>query len=188
MIEFFGFLNSLYPLPDEAQAAMMKVMSEKKIRKGQHLLKEGEVCTHLTFIKRGLLKVYFDKGNKDMALWYNKELDAVLSVQSFYTQQPSALAIKCEEDCELYVVPYTEVERLYDNHPVYNRHARVILQHFYGLSEAHVKLLMKTPRERYEEIKKMYPWMVDGSRLTDKMLADYLGIDKATLSRYRNSK
>jgi CRP-like cAMP-binding protein len=188
MIALFGFLNSLYPLPDEAQAAMMKVMTEKKLRKGQHLLKEGEVCKHLTFIKRGLLKVYFDRDGKEVALWYNKEMDAVLSVQSFYSQMPSELSIKCEEDCELFLVPYSEVENLYDRHPIYNRHGRLILQHYYSLSEAHVKLLLKTPRQRYEAIKIMYPWMVDGSRLTDKMLADYLGIYKTTLSRYRNGK
>lgn len=188
MLEFFGFLNSLYPLSDEAQAAVMKVMKEKKLRKGQHVLREGETCQYLTFIMRGLLKVYFDNGQKEVALWYNKEMDAVLSVQSFYTQTPSQLSIKCEEDCELLVVPYTEVENLYERYSVYNRHGRLILQHYYSLSEAHVRLLLQTPRQRYETIKIMYPWMVDGSRLTDKMLADYLGIYKTTLSRYRNGK
>jgi CRP-like cAMP-binding protein len=188
MLEFFAFLNSLYPLSDEAQAAMMKVMTEKKLRKGQHLLRQGETCKHLAFIMRGLLKVYFDRNTKEVALWYNKEMDAVLSVQSFYTQTPSLLAIKCEEDCELLLVPYTEVENLYDRYPVYNRHARLILQHFYSLSEGHVTLLMQSPRQRYDAIAKMYPWMVDKSRLTDQMLADYLGIDRATLSRYRNGK
>lgn len=188
MLEFFAFLNSLYPLSDEAQAAMMKVMTEKKLRKGQHLLKEGEVCKHLTFIRRGLLKVYFERDQKEVALWYNREMDSVLSVESFYSQIPSDLSIKCVEDCELLVVPYIEVENMYERYPVYNRHARLILQHYYSLSEAHVKLLLKTPRQRYEAIKQKHPWMVDGSRLTDKMLADYLGIDSTTLSRYRNGR
>ncbi len=188
MLEFFAFLNSLYPLSDEAAAAMMKVMTEKKFRKGQHFLREGEVCRHLSFIRRGLLKVYFEREGKEVALWYNKEMDSVLSVESFYFQQPSELAIKCEEDCELLVVPYAEVESLYDRYPVYNRHARLILQHYYSLSEAHVKILLKTPRQRFEAIKTRHPWMIDGSRLTDQMLADYLGIDRTTLSRYRNGR
>ncbi len=188
MLEFFKFLNSLYPLPDDAQAAMMKVMTERKLPKGQHLLREGDVCKHLTFIKRGLLKVYFRRDGKDVALWYNKEMDSVLSVDSFYSQTPSELSIKCEEDCELLIVPYAEVEALYDRYPVYNRHARLILQYYYAMSETHVKLLLKTTRQRYEAIKQKHPWMVDGSRLTDQMLADYLGIYKTTLSRYRNGK
>lgn len=188
MLEFLSFLNSLYPLSDEAQAAMIKVLTEKKLRRGQHLLRQGETCKHLAFIKRGLLKVYFDKGNKEVALWFNKEMDAVLSVQSFFTQTPSRLSIKCEEDSEILMVPYGEIENLYERYPVYNRHARLILQHYYSLSEAHVTLLMQSPRQRYDAIAGMYPWMMDGSRLTDQMLADYLGIDRTTLSRYRNGR
>ncbi|MES2329257.1 MAG: Crp/Fnr family transcriptional regulator [Bacteroidota bacterium] len=188
MHEFFTFLNSLYPLPDEAQAAMMKVTTPRKMRKGQHLLKKGDVCTHLTFIKRGLLKVYFLRKGKEVALWFNIEMDCVLSVESFFSQKPSEFWIKCETNCELLVVPYPEVESLYDRYPVYNRHARLILQHYYSLSEAHVKLAMMEPRQRYEEIKKRYPWMVDGTRLTKTMLADYIGVDRATLSRWLNGK
>lgn len=188
MLEFLAFLNSLYPLSAEAQAAMIASMTERKLRKGQHLLREGEVCKQLTFIKSGLLKVYFDRGDREVALWYNKEMDCVLSVQSFFAQAPSVLSIKCVEDSEVFVVPHLSVEHFYDRFPEYNRHARMILQHYYALSEAHVMLLLQTPRQRYEAISKMYPWMMDGSRLTSEMLADYLGIDRTTLSRYKNGR
>ncbi|MES2328768.1 MAG: Crp/Fnr family transcriptional regulator [Bacteroidota bacterium] len=188
MLEFFAFLNSLFPLSAEALAAMLKSVIEKKYRKGQHLLRKGDTCQHMAFIKKGLLKVYFDRGDKEVALWYNREMDAVLSVYSFFSKIPSKLSIKCMEECELVLLPYTEIENLYERYPEYNKHARLILQHYYSLSETHVMLMYLTPRERFEEIKKIHPWMVDGSRLNDTMLADYLGVNRTTLSRWRNGK
>ena len=88
------------------------------------------------------MKVYFESGSKEVALWYNKEMEAVISVQSFYSQTPSRLSIRCVEDTELVLVPYIEIEHLYDRYPEYNRHARLILQHYYSMSEAHVTLLL----------------------------------------------
>lgn len=188
MLEFIAFLNSLYPLSAEAQVAMMKVCSEKHLRRGQHWLKEGETCKYLAFVKRGLLKVYFESGAKEVALWYNKEMEAVLSVQSFFTQKPSMLSIKAVEETELVIVPFVEIESLYNRFPEYNRHARLILQHYYSLSEAHVTLLLQPPKQRYDMIIKMYPWMSDGSRLTDKMLAAYIGVTPNCLYYYKNGR
>lgn len=188
MLEFLAFLNALYPLSAEAQAAMLKICTEKKLRKGQHWLKEGEVCQYLAFIKKGLMKVYFESGAKEVALWYNKEMDAVLSVQSFFTQSPSKLSIRCTEETELIIVPHNEIEYLYDRFPEYNRHSRLILQHYYSLSEAHVTILLQPPKTRFEMIGAMYPWMVDGSRITDKMLAAYLGITPVSLCNFKSQK
>ena len=181
MLEFLAFLNSLSPLSPEAQAAMLKVCSEKRLRKGQHLLREGETCRHLAFIKHGLMKVYFESGSKEVALWYNREMEAVISVQSFYSQTPSRLSIRCVEDTELVLVPYVEIEHLYDRYPEYNRHARLILQYYYSLSEAHVTLLLQSMKMRYQLVARIYPWMLTDHRITDKMLAAYLGMTPASL-------
>lgn len=181
MLEFIAFLNSLYPLSAEAQVAMLKVCSEKHLRRGQHWLKEGETCKYLAFIKRGLLKVYFESGAKEVALWYNKEMEAVLSVQSFFTQTPSMLSIKAVEETELVIVPFVEIEHLYDSYPEYNRHARLILQHYYSMSEAHVTLLLQSMKVRYQIVARIYPWMLTDHRITDKMLAAYLGMTPASL-------
>jgi CRP-like cAMP-binding protein len=188
MLEFIAFLNSLYPLSAEAQVAMLKVCTEKHLRRGQHWLKEGETCKYLAFVKRGLLKVYFESGAKEVALWYNKEMEAVLSVQSFFSQSPSKLSIKAVEETELIIISSVEIESLYNRFPEYNRHARLILQQYYSLSEAHVTLLLQPPKQRYDAILKMYPWMSNGSRLTDKMLAAYIGVTPNCLYYYKNGR
>src|SRR5689334_16417094 len=98
MLEFIYFLNNIFPLSPAAQADLLKLGQNKKLRKGQYWLKAGDTCKYLAYIKKGLMKVHFDFGAKENCLWYNKENEMVLSVLSFYTQTPSALYISCVEE------------------------------------------------------------------------------------------
>ncbi len=56
------------------------------------------------------------------------------------------------------------------------------------MSEDHVILLAMPPKERYKKIQEEYPWILTDRRIKDYMVAAYLGIDKTTLSKYRNGK
>lgn len=188
MLEFIFFLNSIFPLSPAAQADLLKRGQNKKLCKGQYWLKAGDICKYLAYIRKGLMKVHFDFGVKENCLWYNKENEIVLSVKSFYTQTPSALYISCMEDSEIAIVHYNDVQWLYEKYPEFNLHSRKVLEHYYGLSETHVRLLMLPPKERYEMLLQTYPWMFENNRIKEKMLAAYIGVTPETFSNYRNSK
>ena len=185
MLSFIQFLNNIRPLSPEAQAAIINRLKRRKLRKGQHWLKIGEVCADMAFIDEGLAKVYFDTGQKELCLWYNKENELMLSVASFFAQTPSRIAIQCVEESEFYSISYKDMEYLYEKFPELNWHARKVLQHYYSMSETHVSILLHPPANRYELMNALYPWMVDDTRITDKMLAAYIGVERTTLYRYK---
>ncbi len=188
MLAFFKYLNSIHPILPEAQAALMAAVRLKELRKGQVWLQEGAVCDKLTFIEKGLAKVYFESGSKEVALWYNREGEVMFAVQSYFSQTPSAFTIRAVEPCTVYYVQQSDMHQLLQKHVELNINARIIMQHYYGLSEAHVGLLLRSPRERFDRIASLYPWMADGSRLTDKMLAAYIGLTPMCISYYRNGR
>lgn len=188
MLEFIFFLNSILPLTPAAQADLLKLCRHKKLRKGQYWLKAGDICEHVAFIKKGLMKVHFDCGSKENCLWYNKENDVVLSVASFYGQAPSSLYISCAEDTEIATLHRKDIEWLYEKYPELNFHSRKLLEHYYSLSETHVRLLMLPPKERYDMLLRTYPWMFGSNRIKEKMLAAYIGVTPETFSNYRNGK
>lgn len=95
MLAFFQYLNSIHPIPPEAQAALMGAVRQKDLRKGQVWLQEGAICDKLTFIEKGLAKVYFESGSKEVALCYNRENEVMLSVQSYFMQKPSQVFHTC---------------------------------------------------------------------------------------------
>ncbi|MDB5231649.1 MAG: Crp/Fnr family transcriptional regulator [Chitinophagaceae bacterium] len=188
MLSFFQYLNSIYPLLPEVQAALLNSVRQKELRKGQVWLQQGAVCDKLTFIEKGMAKLYFESGSKEVVLWYNKESDIILSVQSYFNQSPSEFSIRAVEPCTIFYIHYTDMNHLLQKYAELNINARVILQRYYALSEIHVGLLLQPPRTRFDAIAKIYPWMVDGSRITDKMLAAYMGVTPACISYYRNGR
>ncbi|MEB3059534.1 hypothetical protein, partial [Parvimonas sp. D9] len=63
-----------------------------------------------------------------------------------------------------------------------------VTEQYYARSEDHVILLSMPPKDRFLKLQLDYPWILNDKRIKDYMLADYLSISKATLSRFRHGK
>jgi CRP-like cAMP-binding protein len=188
MKELLDFLNKIHPLTPEAISYLSKVLTTRELRKNTYWLKENEVCDKIAFIERGLVKVYFECGDKECVIWYNKENDIILSVKSFFDQIPSNLIIKAIEPTTVHYISYKDLQHLFGNQPDFNVNGRKVLEKYYGQCEEHLIMIAKPPKERYQDLVTLHPWMKDTRRIKDYMLASYLNIDRTTLSRYRNGK
>ena len=80
------------------------------------------------------------------------------------------------------------LEAMYEKYIDFNFHGRRITEKYYGMNEDHLVLLAMSPRERFEAILERQPWILHDRRITDKMLAAYLGMSRITLSNYRSGK
>ena len=180
MLELLKFLNSVNPIQPLVQQYLGQVLRKKQLRKNQVWLQEGAVCDKIAFIENGLLKVYFESGAKEVCLWYNKENDVIISAKSFFAQTASQLAIRAVTEATLYYIHYDELQTLYDKHLEFNINGRRVLEHYYGLSEQHVCLLLQPIKLRYQLTSKLYPWMFTDTRITDRMLAAYMGMTPAS--------
>lgn len=185
MLAFLHYLQSIHPLTPEAQAALLACVRAKSLRKGQVWLQEGTVCDKLAFIEKGVVKIYFESGPKEVALWFVREDELAICAQSFFEQKPASFAIRAVEPTQLYYLMHSDLQRVLQLHPALNLHLRLILQHYLARSESHTELLLCSARERFKRIQQQHPWMVDKSRLTDKMLAAYLGITPAAVCVFR---
>jgi CRP-like cAMP-binding protein len=185
MLAFLHYLQSIHPLNPELQAALLACVRYKSLRKGQVWLQEGAVCDKLAFIEKGVVKIYFESGPKEVALWFVRENELAICAQSFFEQRPASFAIRAVEPTQLYYLMHSDLQRVLQLHPALNLHLRLILQHYLARSESHTELLLCSARERFERIQQLHPWMADKSRLTDKMLAAYLGITPAAVCVYR---
>lgn len=180
MLELLDFLNRVHQINPETQYKLGQILRKKELRKNQLWLQEGAICDKIAFIETGLVKVYFESGSKEVCLWYNKENEVTLAVQSFFGQVPSKLAIRAIVPTTLYYITYNELQEVYDKHLDFNINGRRILEHYYALSEAHVTLLLQPIKMRYQLVEQLYPWMLTDERITDKMMAAYLGMTTAS--------
>lgn len=189
MEELFRYLSMLAPLPDELQAALVARTSLESFRKNRALLTVGEVCLWIGFVEQGLVKVSYDMpGGDERIVQFAKTGDIVFGVGSFTTGLPSKMSVVPVTDSAIRRIRKTELEQVCSRFPVFHVHLRKIIEIQRQLLEDHYLLFTLPPRDRYMGLLKDISWILTDRRIKDYMLAAYLGVDRATFSRFRNRK
>ena len=57
----------------------LKLVYSRKVKKGEFIICEGEICDKLFYIEKGLVRIYRMEGDKEITTWFTKEGDFVLS-------------------------------------------------------------------------------------------------------------
>lgn len=188
MLSLLDFLNTVYPLGAETQALLGTMLKEQVINKGKYWLKEKTVCDKIAFIQKGLVRIFFETGSREVCLWYNRQNDVMLSAYSFFSQTASWFAIQAVEDTTVLYITYQQLQEVYGRFKDFNINGRKILEHYYSLSEMHVKLLLEPTAKRIEMVARLYPWLLEDERITDKMLAAYMGVSHEYWCRYKGKR
>lgn len=150
---------------------------------GTVLLQAGDVATALYLVNRGCLRMLYNDGEHDITLQFFTEDQAVSSFASFYNQVPSAFSLVCVEDVELLELRRTQVMQMIEQRPEVLRLAMDALSKRLGEYTLLLARAKTTPEERYQQLVLTSPAIEQ--RLTQTMLASYLGISPVSLSRMR---
>jgi len=181
-------LNFIAPLSDALYRRFRETLKEEKHPKKHLLLKEGETSKKIYFINNGFARAYhITPEGKECTSWFMARGDLMISVYSFYTQQPAAENIELLEDSELLSMTWNQLQGIYADFPEYNYTGRLVTEKYYMLSEERAILFRKlSAKKRYEQLIKTHPGILQKAQLGQ--IASYLGISQETLSRIRGSK
>jgi CRP-like cAMP-binding protein len=160
-------------------------VTERKLKKRQYLVQEGDICRQLYFVNEGCLRLYeVDQSGKEHNIqfavenWWTGDLD------SYLTETPARLNAECLENCQLLVIAKKDMEQIYHDIPQFERLFRLIMQNAYVASQRRLLSVMsKTALERYLEFTEKYPHILQ--RVPNHHIASYLGITPESLSRLR---
>ncbi|MES2329255.1 MAG: Crp/Fnr family transcriptional regulator [Bacteroidota bacterium] len=189
MEELFQLLNGYHPLPVELQVVLMNQLPKEIHRANKPILDAGQVCEWLGFVEKGLLKIYYElEDGTEKVVWFLKEGDVIGSMKSFYKGTPSRLCIRTMEETTLRKIRKPDLYHLYQKFTEFNVNARLLTEEYYSRCEDHLILQIIPLEERIKVLEADHPWMLKDSRIKDYMIADYIGIHRSTLSRYRNGK
>ena len=68
------FLESNIPIEKSAVSAYVSTLKIRKVKKGEQLLKQGDICQHTFFVEKGLLRYFsIDKKRKENVLQFGPE-------------------------------------------------------------------------------------------------------------------
>jgi CRP-like cAMP-binding protein len=182
--DLFSILGNFHPLGQGIKDYLSRHIVTSKILKRKLLLREGETCHHVYFIRQGAVRGFFREGSRDITTWITIEKEVVSSISTWENPQPVTENIQALEDTELYVMTLDELRELFQRFPEFNIVVRKLLQKYYADAEsrAYIARLTKAENKYLYFLKKHAPL---ANRIPLKYIASYLGMTLETLSRIR---
>lgn len=177
-------LNYFYPLSKGVQEYLKNASIPFSYQKGDLILKEGEVCGHIYFINKGVIRGFVREGHKDITTWITAEHELVTSIYGLENNESATENIQAIENCELLALTNKDVQTLYERFPEFNITIRKLLQQYYKDAEGRAFVARLTNAEnKYKYFLKRYRHLAN--RVPLKYIASFLGITLETLSRTR---
>lgn len=187
MQQIISLLDSVRPLSPQVQDFLFKKLKNEHFEKKSVIVQPEMTNRKIYFIEKGILRAYFIENGKEHTTWFFKEADIIISVISFFLQQPSNEYIEALEDCAMWSLSYTDLQFLYENFSDFNYIGRVLTEKYYCLSEIrNYTIRMKSVNERYLFLQQQIPDILQ--RVPLKYIASHLEIEPETLSRLRAKK
>jgi CRP/FNR family transcriptional regulator, anaerobic regulatory protein len=158
---------------------------QKKLEKKQFLLREGEICNHLTFVSRGILKSFMsDEKGQDRISLFAFEGWWISDFNSFINREKAILNIDALENAELLLISFENYERLTLTIPVMDRYFRILYQNSLVTKDRRLMVSNKsTAEEKYLSLVRANPEIA--KRIPHTLIASYLGLSPETVSRIR---
>ena len=187
MTQFIQFVNHLTPLDLLAADCLSNRLEPRTLDKGEYLLKSGQVCRHLYFIDKGLVKTFFTKEEKQFIMRFFPENSMFTVLDSFLTGKPSTYSVLALEPTAVTCISKTEMDTLCADHHC----VETFLRNLVSLASVNMmnrisEMLEENATERYNHfVRESHPLL---QRISLGDLAGYLGITQVSLSRIRAGK
>ena len=162
------------------------VLVPRKYVKGELVLKEGDICTSIIYIHKGLLREYYYKNKKEVTEYLAVEGTIMMSIESLFHEEPSKLQIEALENSIIYELPKKRLEEVALHNVNIQILYRKILEESLILSQVHADLVrFESAENRYRRMCKLTPQVILRAPLV--YIASYLQMPPETLSRVRST-
>jgi CRP-like cAMP-binding protein len=169
---------------DEDISFLLSWAEKRDLKKGEPLLKEGEVCRAFYLVDNGYLRSWYNKDGIAISLNFTFEGEFAGNLKSVKSRQASELTIEAGENVSVWIFNLDLIAEQFNQLPQLSNFVRRVVVQLLLASEEHSNLFkMYTPTERYLYIEKNKPKLLQ--RVSLSQLASYLGVTRETLSRIR---
>lgn len=182
LIDYF---EKLLPLDEDEKLSVEEVFKERRIKRKQFILQEGDICNKNTFIVEGCFRMYMvdDKG-KEHNLQFAVENWWIGDLGSFHSEKPSKLNVEAMENSIILQCKKEDQIRLFVKYPKFNRIFRVLAENaMVSMQNRILQNISSTAEERYLDFVERYPHFFN--RISNVQIASYLGVTPEFLSSIR---
>lgn len=185
VVNISNYLSKVLGVPADQIVSCEQHYYLKKVKKGEFLLREGEICHDNIFVEKGLLRMYsIDDQGKEHIVQFAPENWLIGDRSSMFFNEKSKYFIDATEDSEVWMLKTDFFNEMHDKFPeTVDNNDLLLHKHIRVLQDRINSLLSDTAEERYLKFVKMYPDIM--LRVPQWMVASYLGITPESLSRVR---
>lgn len=156
----------------------------KTYKKGDVILREGQISRDSYFVIKGCVRKYYIIDGEERTTEFYVEDESVASLQSYQNKTPANHYFECVEECRLAVLNYDKEQELFKRVPTYETLCRMSMENDFGeQQEILAKFMTSSPESRYKNLIETRPDLVQ--RVPQYHLASYLGVKPESLSRIR---
>lgn len=154
-------------------------------KRNQQLLTQGDICKYVYFVAKGCLQVYtydndMNETTRDIVIENNWCSDLI----SFGSGQPSNENIRTVEPSQLLAIDRTGFQQMMETIPQFDIVYKQILEASYANAVYRINTFVSlSALERIKWLMENRPTLM--TRLSSKLIASYLGINKDVFSRLK---
>lgn len=180
------YFKSRTEIDDKTLSYIYSYFKFRKTKRNEFLLKEGEICNNFYFVNKGCIRLFnINKEGEEATRYFHFEDSLGTALSSLINQQPSFEFMQTIEPSELLVINREDYFHLVNNVPQFGFIYRQILELAYIKSQERIYCFQGL--NAVEKVR----WVLTNqtkllTRLSNKMVASYLGLTPQTLSRLKS--
>lgn len=167
---------------------LVAAFQAKKVKKNEILISKGDICRYTYFVCKGAMRAFFiSEDGQEATRYIALENQFITTIHSFISQSPTNEFIQATEDTDLVYISYTDFKQVISvttlARDLYIKQLEVAYITNHWRLESFLKMGAK---ERYAFLLKTNPAIIQ--RISNKIVASYLGITQESLSRLKAQK
>ena len=102
MEKFVDIFSKKYHLNSKDAASLLALMEPVTYRRGEMLVREGELNTSFHLIGQGIWRGYYLRNGVDVSIWFATTGESLFSTRGYMGGRPSGTSIEAMSDSLLY--------------------------------------------------------------------------------------
>jgi CRP-like cAMP-binding protein len=178
------FFKGFGILTDEEINFAIDYFIPEEINKGKFYLKEGQISNKVSFVEKGLFRLFYQLNGEEKIMLFFSESQLMTDYFGFLTNMPSIRPIQALEDSVIYSIEKKNLNKLFDCSKNWERIGRHLAE------SAYVTSVLRANRLLHDDYNTRVQTFIDESpslmqRVPQYMIASYLNMTPETLSRVK---
>lgn len=184
--ELFLVFKQITPdITDDELNQVIPLLTESKLKRGEHLVTPGKNLRQLNFIVKGAGRMYYSDNNENETnILLVIENGFLHDYESLLLNEPTKFFIQATEHCEIIHIDYSGFEQLLNSTKNWEHCGRMINQFvLIGAFRRIQAFRFLSPEQLYKKLLEDEPYLIE--RFSQEYIAGYIGVKRESLSRIK---